>query len=427
MIILALFVGALALLFLGFEMLLVLGLPGIATKVLFFGNLPDILYGQKIVGGINHTTLMAIPFFVLAAELMARGNIARQLTELVKSMIGHQRGGLGLTTVAAAAAFGSVSGSAPATVAALGRILYPEMKRDGYRDTMALGLLVSSAEVALLIPPSITLIIYAWLTGTSVASLFAAGLVVGLFLAFTFAVYVVIDAYRNGREAGQPMPWGDRLRIFVRGVWALGLPVVLLGGIYGGIFTPTEAAAMSVVYALVVEMVIYRDLTLNDIRKIATSAAITTASIFVLLAMGSIVAYFITLAQLPAAVIGFLQLIDANWVVFLLIVNLLFLVAGMFVDPNSTLLILVPALYPVAVSYGIDPIHFGIIVCLNTCIGMITPPFGLDIFVASSTLSEPIAKIVQGVWPFIAVNLLALAVVTYLPDLSMFLPRLLAP
>lgn len=426
MIILALFVGALALLFLGFEMLLVLGLPGIATKVLFFGNLPDILYGQKIVGGINHTTLMAIPFFVLAAELMARGNIARQLTELVKAMIGHRRGGLGLTTVAAAAAFGSVSGSAPATVAALGRILYPEMKRDGYRDTMALGLLVSSAEVALLIPPSITLIIYAWLTGTSVASLFAAGLVVGLFLAFVFAVYVVIDAHRNGREARTPMPWGDRLRVFGRGVWALGLPVVLLGGIYGGIFTPTEAAAMSVVYALVVELVVYRDLSLNDIRKIATSAAITTASIFVLLAMGSIVAYFITLAQLPATVISFLQLIDANWVVFLLIVNLLFLVAGMFVDPNSTLLILVPALYPVAVSYGIDPIHFGIIVCLNTCIGMITPPFGLDIFVASSTLNEPIAKIVRGVWPFIAVNLVALAVVTYLPDLSMFLPRLLA-
>ena len=427
MIILALFIGALALLFLGFEMLLVLGLPGIATKVLFFGNLPDILYGQKIVGGINHTTLMAIPFFVLAAELMARGNIARQLTALVKAMIGHHRGGLGLTTVAAAAAFGSVSGSAPATVAALGRILYPEMKRDGYRDTMALGLLVSSAEVALLIPPSITLIIYAWLTGTSVASLFAAGLVVGLFLAFAFAVYVVIDAYRNGREARAPMPWGDRLRVFGRGIWALGLPVVLLGGIYGGIFTPTEAAAMSVVYALVVELVVYRDLSLTDIRKIATSAAITTASIFVLLAMGSIVAYFITLAQLPAAVINFLQLIDANWVVFLLIVNLLFLVAGMFVDPNSTLLILVPALYPVAVSYGIDPIHFGIIVCLNTCIGMITPPFGLDIFVASSTLNEPIAKIVRGVWPFIVVNLLALVVVTYLPDLSMFLPRLLAP
>lgn len=426
MIIFALFVGALLLLVLGFEMLLVLGLPGIATKILFFDNLPDILYGQKIVGGINHTTLMAIPFFVLAAELMARGNIARQLIELVKAMIGHHRGGLGLTTVAAAAAFGSVSGSAPATVAAVGRILYPEMKRDGYRDTMALGLLVSSAEVALLIPPSITLIIYAWLTGTSVASLFAAGLVVGLFLAFAFAVYVVIDAHRNGREARQPMPWRDRARVFGRGMWALGLPVVLLGGIYGGLFTPTEAAAMSVIYALVVELVVYRDLTISDIRKISTSAAITTASIFVLLAMGSIVAYFITLAQLPAAVIGFLQMIDANWVVFLLIVNLLFLVAGMFVDPNSTLLILVPALYPVAVTYGIDPIHFGIIVCLNTCIGMITPPFGLDIFVASSTLNEPIAKIVRGVWPFIVVNLLALVVVTYLPDLSMFLPRLLA-
>ena len=427
MIVLALFIGAVALLFLGFEMLLVLGLPGIATKLVFFGNLPDIIYGQKIVGGINHTTLMAIPFFVLAAELMARGSIARQLTELVKAMIGHHRGGLGLTTVAAAAAFGSVSGSAPATVAALGRILYPEMKREGYRDTLALGLLVSSAEVALLIPPSITLIIYAWLTGTSVAALFAAGLVIGLFLAFAFAVYVILDALSNKRAGRPPMPWKERWQVIGRGIWALGLPVVLLGGIYGGIFTPTEAAAMSVVYALLVELLVYRDLSFSDIRRIATSAAVTTSTIFVLLAMGSIVAYFITLAQLPATVIGFLDAIDADWVVFLLIVNLLFLVAGMFVDPNSTLLILVPALYPVAVTYGIDPVHFGIIVCLNTCVGMITPPFGLDIFVASSTLNEPIAKIVRGVWPFIVVNLIVLAVVTYLPDLTMFLPRLLSP
>jgi len=427
MLIAVLVAGALALLFLGFEMLIVLGIPGILTKEFFFSGMPDLIYGQRIVGGINHSTLLAIPFFIFAAEIMSKGVIARHLIQLVGAFLGHRRGGMGLTTVAAAAAFGSVSGSAPATVAALAGIVYPEMRRQGYADKFSLGLIVSSAEVSLLIPPSITLIIYAWLTGTSVAALFAAGLVVGLFLAGVFCIYVLIYAYRNGITGDAPLPWSERLKVVGRGIWALGLPIVLLGGIYSGLFTPTEAAAVSVAYALIVEVLIYRHMKLGDVFKVATGAAVTTGTIFVLLAMGSIVAYFITLAQLPTLVIDFLGAIEANWIVFLLIVNLLFLVAGMFIDPNSTMLILVPALYPVAVSFGIDPIHFGIIVCLNTCIGMITPPFGLDIFVASSTLGESVGKIISGIMPFVLVNLLALAVITYLPEISMFLPRMLAP
>ena len=427
MLIAVLVAGALALLFLGFEMLIVLGIPGILTKEFFFSGMPDLIYGQRIVGGINHSTLLAIPFFIFAAEIMSKGVIARHLIQLVGAFLGHRRGGMGLTTVAAAAAFGSVSGSAPATVAALAGIVYPEMQRQGYSDKFSLGLIVSSAEVSLLIPPSITLIIYAWLTGTSVAALFAAGLVVGLFLAGVFCVYVLVYAYRNGITGDAPLPWSERLKVVGRGIWALGLPIVLLGGIYSGLFTPTEAAAVSVAYALIVEVLIYRHMKLGDVFKVATGAAVTTGTIFVLLAMGSIVAYFITLAQLPTLVIDFLGAIEANWIVFLLIVNLLFLVAGMFIDPNSTMLILVPALYPVAVSFGIDPIHFGIIVCLNTCIGMITPPFGLDIFVASSTLGESVGKIISGIMPFVLVNLLALAVITYLPEISMFLPRMLAP
>lgn len=425
MLVAAIFIGAILLLALGFEMLIVLGLPGILTKEFFYPAIPDIIYGQRIVGGINHSTLLAIPFFIFAAEIMSKGSIARYLTQLVGAFLGHRRGGMGLTTVATAAAFGSVSGSAPATVAALGGIVYPELRRQGYSDKFSLGLIVSSAEVALLIPPSITLIIYAWLTGTSVAALFAAGLVVGVFLALIFCAYVLIYAYRNGLAGNDPMQWRERIRVVGRSIWAIGLPVVLLGGIYSGLFTPTEAAAVSVAYALLVEVVIYRHMGFRDVLRVATGAAVTTGSIFVLLAMGSIVAYFITLAQLPSMVIDFLQAINANWIVFLLIVNVLFLVAGMFIDPNSTMLILVPALYPVAQSFGIDPIHFGIIVCLNTCIGMISPPFGLDIYVASSTLGEAVGKIISGIMPFIIVNLLALLVITYLPDISMFLPRLL--
>jgi C4-dicarboxylate transporter DctM subunit len=425
MIVLGIFLLAIALLFVGFEMFLVLGLPGLMVKEIYFGNLPDIVIGQKIVGGVNHSTLLAIPFFIFAAEIMARGRIARDLTTLVKSMLGHRAGGMGHTTIAACAAFGSVSGSAPATVAALGRIMHPELLKAGYRERFSLGLIVSSAEVALLIPPSITLIIYGWLTGTSITGLFAGGLAIGIFLALCFSLYVVIDSIRYGRKGTEPASWRGRAGAAGSAIWALGLPVIILGGIYGGIFTPTEAAAVSVVYAVLVECFIYRELNLSGLRQVATQAAITNSVIFILLGMGGLVSYFITLAQFPAMVIGFMEAIEANWIVFLLMVNVLFLIAGMFIDPNSALLVLVPALFPVAMAFGIDPVHFGLIVCLNICIGMITPPFGLDIFVASSTLNVPVATIIAGLWPFIVINLIALAIVTYIPQLSTFLPRLI--
>ncbi|MCC2687990.1 MAG: transporter large permease subunit [Rhizobiaceae bacterium] len=425
MIVLGIFLFAVALLFLGFEMFLVLGLPGLMVKEIYFGGLPEIVVGQKIVGGINHSTLLAIPFFILAAEIMASGRIARDLTNLVKAFLGHRAGGIGHTTVAACAAFGSVSGSAPATVAALGRIMYPELIAAGYRERFALGLIVASAETALLIPPSITLIIYGWLTGTSITGLFAGGLVIGIFLALAFSVYVVIDSIRSGRTGSAPLPWGERIRTLGSAGWALGLPLIILGGIYGGVFTPTEAAAVSVVYAVFVEALVYRELAVAKLFRIAADAALTNSVIFILLGMGSLVSYFITLAQFPAMVIGFMEAIEANWIVFLLVVNVLFLIAGMFIDPNSALLVLVPALFPVAMAFGIDPIHFGLIVCLNICIGMITPPFGLDIFVASSTLNKPVATIIGGVWPFIVINILTLLVVTYVPQLSTFLPKLI--
>ncbi|MBA3520060.1 MAG: TRAP transporter large permease [Rhizobiales bacterium] len=414
-----------ALLFLGFEMLLVLGIPGLITKYLFFSGLPNVVIGQKIVGGVNHSTLLAIPFFIFAAEIMASGRIARDLANLVKVFLGHRSGGIGHTTIAACAAFGSVSGSAPATVAALGRIMYPELIKAGYRERFSLGLIVASAETALLIPPSITLIIYGWLTGTSITGLFAGGLVIGIFLALAFSAYVMLDSIRSKRVGTAPPPLSERLRTVGSAGWALGLPVIILGGIYGGIFTATEAAAVSVVYALLVETVVYRELSFAGLFRVASQAAITNSVIFVLLAMGSLVSYFITLAQLPGFVIAFMQDIEANWIVFLLIVNVLFLIAGMFIDPNSALLVLVPALFPVAQAFGIDPIHFGLIVCLNICIGMITPPFGLDIFVASTTLNKPVATIIAGVGPFIVINILTLIVVTYVPALSTFLPRLI--
>lgn len=415
----------LALLIFGFEMFLVLGIPTLAVKELFYGPLPDVVLIQKLVGGINHTTLLAIPFFIFAAELMSSGEIAKRLVGLVKTLTGHTRGGIGHTTIGGSMAFGSVSGSAPATVAALGRMVYPELRKSGFSEKFSLGLIVSSAETALLIPPSITFIIYGWMTGTSVARLFVGGLVIGLFLALMFAILVSWRARASGLKPSQKATWVEKGESFRAASWALGLPIIILGGIYSGVFTPTESAAVSVVYAILIEAFVYGNLTLKRLVVITERSAISTAIIFILLAFGGLLSYFITLAQVPTYIGNFLTDIDAGVIEFLIIVNICFLIAGMFIDPNSALLVLVPPLFPVATALGVDPVHFGMIVTLNICIGMITPPFGLDIFVASSTLERPVIEIIKGVWPFIGANLVVLAIVTYVPQISLFFPNLI--
>lgn len=413
------------LLILGFEMFLVLGIPALATKEAFYGNIPDLAVIQKIFGGIDHTTLLAIPFFIFAAHLMGSGQISKNLTGLVRSLIGHTRGGMGHTVIGASMAFGSVSGSAPATVAAMGKMVYPEMRKNGFSEKFSLGLLVASAETALLIPPSITFIIYGWMTGTSIAKLFAGGLAVGIFLGLAFAIMVWIEAKRCGIQPDKKTTWSERYTATRKAVWALGMPFIILGGIYSGTITPTEAAAVSVVYAIFVEMVIYRNFSFKDLVNITEQSAIATCVIFILLAMGGLISFYVTLAQVPTQITDFLTAIDAGPFQFLLAVNICFLIAGMFIDPNSALLILVPPLFPVATAMGVDPVHFGMIVTLNISLGMITPPFGLDIFVASSTLNKPVLNIINGVWPFVFVNILVLMVVTYVPQISLFIPQLI--
>lgn len=416
---------AVILLIAGFEMLLVLGIPALATKMIFYGSMPDLAFIQKTLGGINHTTLLAIPFFIFAAHLMGSGQIASRLTGLVRALVGHARGGMGYTVIGGSMAFGSVSGSAPATVAAMGRMVYPEMRKVGFSEKFSLGLLVASAETAILIPPSITFIIYGWMTGSSIGRLFAGGLAVGLVLGLAFAILVKLEAKRTGVESSQKTTSAEKLKAFKDAGWSLGMPIIILGGIYGGIFTPTEAAAVSVVYAILIEAFIYKNLGFAKLVEITERSAISTATIFILLAMGGVLSFFITLAQVPTHISDLLTSIDAGAITFLLVVNVCFLIAGMFIDPNSALLILVPPLFPVAMALGIDPIHFGMIVTLNIGMGMITPPFGLDIFVASSTLNKPVMSIIKGVWPFVIANIIVLMIITYVPSISLFIPNLI--
>ncbi len=418
MIIVLLCLLAAALLTLGFEMLVVIGLPSLIAWQSFFPTIPTFIIPQKMVAGVNVSTTLAIPFFIFAADLMSRGTIAARLTELMKANLGHLRGGIGHTATASCMAFGSVCGSAPGTVAALGRILHPELTRAGYSDRFSLGLIAASSECALLIPPSITLLIYGWLTGTSIAALFEAGLVIGLVLGISFMGLVLLETARRGATPAPKASRRERLQALKAGSLAIGMPVVVLGGIYGGVFTATEAAAVSVAYALLVEVGIYRSFGWREVFRIAEASAITVTAVFILLSVGTLMSYFITLARVPDTLIAFITAMDVNWVTFLLIVNVVLLVAGMFVDPNSILLVLVPALFPVATALGIHPVHFGVVVCLNICIGMITPPFGLDLFVASSTLRRPVETIISGITPFILVNLAVLGLISYVPWLS---------
>jgi len=288
---------ALTLLAFGFEMFLVLGVPALIVKEIFFSTIPDTVIIQKMVGGINHSTLLAIPFFIIAAEIMSSGEIARRLTNFIKACFGHFTGGLGHTTIGSAMAFGSVSGSAAATVAAIGKLMYPDLKKAGFSEKFSLGLIVSSAETAILIPPSITMIIYGWMTGTSITALFAGGLAVGIFLGLAFAVLVIFESRKNNMISNIKREKGIILGKFMQAKWALGMPAIILGGIYSGLFTPTEAAAISVIYALLVESIIYKNLNWSNFFKIIERGAISSSVIFILLAMGSVLSFFITIIQ----------------------------------------------------------------------------------------------------------------------------------
>jgi C4-dicarboxylate transporter DctM subunit len=409
---------------LGFEMFLVLGIPSWLIQQAYYGNMPGVVLIQKMVAGIDNSVLMAIPFFIFAAELMSEGRIAELLSRTTNACFRRLPGGPAYGAIGSCMAFGSVCGSAPATVAALGRLMYPSLRTAGFSEAFSLGLIVSAAETALLIPPSITLIIYGWITETSISRLFAGGLIVGIVLGLAFGALVLIEVWRRNivpleskvSASGQVI-WGT--------AWALGMPVIILGGIYIGVVTATEAAAVAVIYAVFVETVVFRALTFRKFIVIAQRCAVLTSVIFILLATGTAIAYFVTLSGLPEWILGVMKSIDAGPYTFLMIVNLVLLIAGMFIDPGTAILVLIPALFPVAVSLGIDPVHFGLVVCVTACTAMITPPFGLDLFVASSTLNKPVVEVTRGVGQFIGANIAVLLIITYVPGIATFLPNLL--
>lgn len=420
----ALGVVPVVLLLLGFPIFLVL-LSAISVALVFYMHLPLAALHQNLFGSINAYALLAIPYFIYAGELMGRGTVARRLVNLVQDGVGSLRGSLGVTTVGVATIFGAISGVSAAAVATIGKIMYPSMVNAGYPASFAAGLITAVGAIDIIIPPSIPMIVYGAAAQESVPRLYAAGIVPGLLLALVIAAYVVWRAKREGFGRGQPFDAGRFWHSTRRSVWALGAPAIILGGIYGGVFSPTEAAAVACAYAVFVTMVIFRELSLLDILDAAVAAVRFTAQILVIVACAGVFAWLLTVNQVPATLVSWIKDLGVSPWQFLLVVNILLLIVGCFLDPLSAILLLTPLLVPIAKALGIDTVHFGIIFMVNLAIGLFHPPFGINIFVAQSVLNIRLETIYRGIIPFVVLYLIVLALITYVPSISLVAVRLL--
>jgi C4-dicarboxylate transporter DctM subunit len=410
------------LLLLGFPLYLVL-LAAVSVALVLFMNIPFAALHQNLFGALDVFALLAVPFFIYAGELMGRGSVARRIVELVQAGAGPLRGSLGVTTVGTSAIFGAISGASAATVATVGKIMVPAMQRALYPAHFGAGLVTAVGAIDIIIPPSIPMIVYGASANESVPRLYAAGVLPGLLIAALLAAYVVFYARRLGFDAGTRFDAPAFLRALGRGLWALGAPVIILGGIYGGVFSPTESAAVACVYAALVTRFVYRDVSWAQVVDCAAVTVRITAQIFIIVACASVYAWLLTVQQVPQSLVAWVQEQQLSPVQILLAVNLLLLAVGCFVDPLSAILVLTPLLVPVAKAAGIDTVHFGVVMMVNLAIGLFTPPFGINIFVAQSALKLPVETIYRGLWPFVLLYLAALALVTYVPWISLAGPR----
>jgi len=388
---------------------------------------PLMLIATQMFGSIDKFALMAIPFFIFGASIMGAGGLTTRLIAWVEAMVGWVRGGLAYTTILTCEIFGTVSGSSAATTAAVGSILYPSLVKRRYGEVFSLGLVTCTGAIASVIPPSIGMIVYSAVTGASVGAVFMGGVGPGILLGICFAGWV---AAHTRREKVPQMGSFDfrlvRQRTQSAG-WALGMPLLILGGIYSGVFTPTEASAISTIYAMFVAFFIYKEMTLKKLFQIAIESGLITAKIMIIIASSGVFVWILTVGGVPDMVNNWVQSVGASQFLVLLLINVVFLIAGMFLEPNSTLVVLTPLFYPIATRLGVDPVHLGVILVLNISIGMYTPPFGFNLFVSMSIFNAPMRKIVAGLMPFIIVSLLALFITTYVPQITLWLPKILYP
>lgn len=418
--ILFIFILSVVLFFIGVPLFAVFGIATLLS-LRFIPAVPfkfDIMV-QQMFNTADSFPLMAVPFFILAGNIMTNGSIAKKLINIAREFVGWIPSGMAIATILSCTFFAALSGSAAATLVAIGSIMYPALIREKYREGFSLGLVTSSAVLGPIIPPSVPMIIYAIVAGVSVSDLFLAGVGPGLLIAILLIVYSLLY---NPRDAGMIKNFNllNALKSLLNGFWALMLPVIILGGIYGGIFTVTEAAAVALVYAFFVEVFIHKSLRIKDVYRVFSQAAVDMGTLLVIIAVAISLSYFLTIQRVPHHIAEYIQARIESRLGFLLILNILLLLVGCVMDIITAILVMAPLMVPIAKQFGVNEIHLGIIVVVNLCVGLLTPPVGINLFVASSVFKKSFGDVIQGTLPFILLLLFALLVITYWPPLSLW-------
>ena len=409
-----------ALLILGFPIFLILLVTSIIA-VLTVADVPTEVIQTYMFGSLDNFPLLAVPFFVLAGEIMAQGGIARRIIAMVIAMVGGVRGSLAVTTVAASELFGAMSHTAVGTVVAMGRMIYPELKAGGYNERFAVGLIASSGAIAVVIPPSIAMILYAVSAEQSAVLLFTAGILPSILIGIIDATFVMSYAKFKRVPLGTSARWETIWKTTKEASWSIGSLAVIFGGIYGGVFTPTEAAGVAVIYSLFVTMVVYREVDLAGFWRILLASAYLISQILLIVTSAGIYSWLLTTSGIPQQVVAAINALHMPKWELLLSLNVGLLLAGSFLEPPAAILILTPLLLPIVRDVGVNPIHFGIIVAVNLSLGMYTPPFGLNLFSSQAIFDAPLSRIYLGVLPFLLLNFVALMIITYVPAISMVL------
>ena len=415
------FIAMIVLLLLGFPMMIPLIVGAFIGFFTMFGGMGQMeTMVQQMLAGIRPASLIAVPMFIFAADIMTRGQSAGRLIDLVMAFVGHIRGGLAISTASACTLFGAVSGSTQATVVAVGSPLRPRMLKAGYKDSFILALIVNASDIAFLIPPSIGMIIYGVVSNTSIAELFIAGIGPGLLILVLFSIYSYIYAVRNNVPTEERATWSERGRALLAALWPMGFPVIIIGGIYGGVFSPTEAAAACVLYALLLEVLIFRSITVGEVYQTAKSTGLITAVVFILVGAGAAFSWVISFAQVPQAILGAIGITEMGPIGVLFVISIAFFVGCMFVDPIVVILVLVPIFAPVVDAVGLDPVLVGAIITLQVAIGSATPPFGCDIFTAIAVFKRPYIEVIRGTPPFILILMGVAVALIFFPQIALF-------
>jgi C4-dicarboxylate transporter, DctM subunit len=413
-----------ALMLTGMPISISLGLT-VLTFLFTMTRVPIESVGLKLFSGLDNFGIMAIPFFILAGSFLTRGGVARRMIHFTTSLVGHWPGGLGLAGVAACALFAAICGSSVATVAAIGSIILPAMVQQGFPKRFGAGVVTTSGALGILVPPSIILVLYGVSTNTSIGTLFMAGIVPGVILAFMLASVTWFIAWRKNYPRLPRATWRERLHALHDGIWGLMLVVLVLGGIYSGIFTPTEAAAVAAVYSFVITVFVYRELKLSEVPKVLLNAANLSAMLLYIITNAVLFSFLMTHEQIPQVMAAWIVEQHFSVWVFLFVVNVILLLAGNVMDPSSILLIMAPILFPLALNLGVNPIHLGILMVVNMEVGLCHPPVGLNLYVGSGIAKMGISEITIAVLPWLCAMLIFLFMVTYIPEISLWLPQTL--